>query len=48
MSTLGQTEGLVSLTHLTKKAMISVILLDISIQATGTPIWEMLALLIKY
>jgi len=43
--TLGQTDGLASLTHLTKNEMISVIPLDVSIQATGTPISEMLALL---
>jgi len=48
MITPGQTDGLVSLTHLTKKAMIFVVPLDVSIQATGMPIWEMLAPLIKY
>jgi len=34
----GWTDGLASLTHLTKKVIISVIMLDISIQATGMPI----------
>jgi hypothetical protein len=35
---VGQTDGLASLTYLTKKDIIAIIALDISIQATGTPI----------
>jgi hypothetical protein len=36
----GRTNGLASLTHLTKKEIIAVVALDVSIQATGTPIQE--------
>jgi len=36
----GQTDGLVSLMRLTKNVIISVVALDVSIQATGTPVSE--------
>jgi len=35
-----QTNGLMSLTYLTKNVIISVITPDVSIQATGMPIWN--------
>jgi hypothetical protein len=35
--TAGRTDGLASLTHLRKKAIVAVVPFDASIQATGTP-----------